>query len=151
MDKVEVLKRSDVFRELNNEQLRLVAQMCTAEVFEPGTVIHRQNTVLDKLRVIEEGLVAIVLEVGALSHRQVTAAANFESIGWSAIVPPYLTTTSARAMERTKVLTFKGHDLVNLCQTNPGIACLIYRGVARVIADRLCAAFIQCLGVTAQD
>ena len=44
MDKVEVLKRSDVFHELNDEQLHLVADLCTAEVFEPGIVIYRYST-----------------------------------------------------------------------------------------------------------
>lgn len=151
MDKIEVLKRSDLFRELNDEQLRVVSDMCIAEVFEPGAIIHRQNTILDKLRVVEEGLVALVLELGSLSQRQLTAATNFESFGWSAVVPPHLATNTAKAIERTKVLTFKGQDILKLCETHCHIGCVVYQGVARVVADRLKAAFIQCLGVTAQD
>lgn len=48
MDKLEVLKRSDLFRELNDEQLSLVEKMCTAEVYEPGTIIHRANTIINR-------------------------------------------------------------------------------------------------------
>jgi CRP/FNR family cyclic AMP-dependent transcriptional regulator len=151
MDKIEVLKRSDLFRELNDEQLKVVAKMCIPEVFEPGTIIHRQNTILNEIRVIEEGLVALVLELGPLSHRQLTAATHFETFGWSAVVPPHMATTTAKAIERTKVLTFKGQDILQLCETNCRVGCTVYQGVARVVAERLHAAFIQCLGVTAQD
>jgi CRP/FNR family cyclic AMP-dependent transcriptional regulator len=151
MDKLEILKRSDLFRELKDEQIKSIAEMCVPEVFEPGTIIHRQNTILNEIRVIEEGLVALVLELGPLSHRQLTAATNFETIGWSAVVPPHVATTTAKAVERTKVLTFKGPDIVKLCETNCRVGCPIYQGVARVVADRLHAAFMQCVGVTAQD
>jgi len=151
VDKLEVLKRSDLFRELNNEHLKVVAEMCTTEVFEPGAIIHRQNTILDKIRIIEEGLVALVLELGPLSQRQLTAATNFETIGWSAVVPPHMATTTAKAIEKTKVLTLSGEEIVNLCATNCRVGCPIYQGVSRVVADRLHAAFMQCLGVTAQD
>jgi CRP/FNR family cyclic AMP-dependent transcriptional regulator len=151
MNKLEVLKRADLFRELNDEQLSLIAEMCTVEVFEPGAIIHRQHTILDKLRIIEEGLVALVLELGPLSQRQLTVATNFETIAWSAVVPPHMATTTAKALEKTKVLTFKGPEIVDLCETNCRVGCTLYRGVARVVADRLHASFIQCLGVTSQD
>jgi CRP/FNR family cyclic AMP-dependent transcriptional regulator len=151
MDKVEVLKRSDLFRELNDEQIRIVAEMCTPEVFEPGAIIHRQHTILDKLRIIEEGLVALLLDLGPLSQRQLTAATHFETFGWSAMVPPHMATTTAKAIEKTKVLTFNGEDMLNLCATNCRVGCVVYQGVARVVAERLNAAFMQCLGVTAQD
>ena len=67
MDKIEVLKRSDVFRELNDDQLNAIVGLSTVETLEPGTVIYHQNAILDKIRVIEEGLVAILLELGPLS------------------------------------------------------------------------------------
>ena len=151
MDKEEILKRSDLFRELSDAQLKVVAEMCVHETFEPGAIIHHQNTILEEIRVIEEGLVALVLELGPLSQRQLTAATNFETIGWSAAVPPHMATTTAKAIEKTKLLTFKGEDILKLCETNCRIGCIVYQGVARVVADRLRAAFMQCVGVTAQD
>lgn len=151
MDKLEILRRSDLFRELNDEQLSLVEKMCTAEVYEPGTIIHRANTIIERLYVIEEGLVAIILEPGPLSHRQLQAVCNFETFGWEAAIPPHLSTATAKAIERTKALAFNGQDLVDLFSTNPTAGCVVYQGVARVVADRLHAAYMQCLGVTAQD
>lgn len=151
MDKLEVLKKSDLFRELNDEQLGLVEKICACEVYEPGTIICKQNTILDKLWVIEDGLVGIILEPGPLSHRQIQAACNFETFGWEAAIPPHMNTTTAKAIERTKVLVFNRQDLADLCSTNYRLGCILYRGIARVIAYRLKSAFMQLLGVTSQD
>jgi len=151
MDKLEVLKRSDLFRELSDEQLSLVEKMCTAEVYEPGTIIHRANTIIEKLYVVEEGLVGIILEPGPLSQRQLQAATNFETFGWSAIIPPHISTATVKTLEKTKVLAFKGQELIDLCSDNPDMGRVLYQGLARVVADRLHAAYMQCLGVTAQD
>ena len=150
MDKLEILKRSDLFRELNGEELSVIAELCIPEVYKPGDIIHQQNAILSNLRIIEEGLVALVLELGPLSQRQLTTATNFETFGWSAVVPPHMATTTAKALEETRVLAFKGQDIVSLCETNCRVGCTVYRSVARVVADRLHAAFIQCLGITAQ-
>ena len=151
MDKLEILRRSDLFRELNDEQLSLVEKICTAEVYEPGAIIHRANTIIERLYVIEEGLVGIILEPGPLSHRQLQAVCNFETFGWEAVIPPHLATATAKALEKTKVLAFNGNELCELCHTKPQVGCPICRAVARVVADRLHAAYIQLLGVTAQD
>jgi len=151
MDKLEVLKRSDVFRELNDEQIGLVGEICDCEVYEPGAIIHRANTIIDRLYVIEEGLVAIIVEPGPLSQRQLQAACEFETFGWEATIPPHMATATARALEKTNVLVFKGQDLLGLCKTNCYMGCIVYRGIARVVAHRLQAAYMQLLGVTAQD
>ena len=151
MDKLEVLKRSDLFRELNDEQLGLIEKMCTAEVYEPGIMVCKQNTILDKLYVIEEGLVGIILEPGPLSQRQLQAACNFETLAWETIIPPHISTSTGKVIERTKVLAINRQDIEDLCSTNPEVGCIIYRGIARVVATRLQAAFMQLLGVTSQD
>ena len=151
MEKLDVLRKCDMFSKLDDMQLAEVAKMCSSEVFEPGAIIAKQNTREAKLYVIEEGLVAIILETGPLSQRQVQGASNYEVVGWSSMLEPHIATATVKAIEKTKVLTFNGEDIVNLCATNCRVGCNIYQGVSRVVADRLHAAFMQCLGVTAQD
>jgi len=151
MQKLEVLKRSDLFRELDDSQLAMIAEMSVAKVFEPGTIIHRQNTMMPQLYIIEEGLVGIILEPGPLSSRQIQAACNFETFGWEAVIPPHMTTASAKALEKTKVLAFKGQELIDFCSHNHELCRVLYQGIARVVAKRLHAAYMQLLGLTAQD
>ena len=151
MDKIEVLRKSDLCQELDDEQVKIVAQMCACEVYEPGTIICKQNTKLDQLYVIEEGLVGLILELGPLSERQVQAASDFETFGWSAMIEPYISSGTVKALEKTKVLTFKREELRNLCVTHPEIGCMISYAIARIVAARLHSAYVQLLGVTYQD
>ena len=151
MDTIEVLRKSDLFRGLNDEQLRVLEKMATPCVFEPGTIINKQGTKLDNVYLIEEGLVAILLELGPLSERQLQAASNFEILGWSAMIEPHISTATAKAIEKTKVLAFNGKKLCDLCLTKPELGCIICRAVAHVLATRLHSAYNQLLGVTHQD
>jgi len=151
MDKLEVLRRSDLFRGLNEAQLRAIKGMCTTEVYEPGALIQKQGELADKLYIIEEGLVAIIVEIGPLSQRQLQAASDFEAFGWSAAIPPHISTATVKAIERSKVLSIHRAAILDLCSTDCRLGCTVYREIARVIADRLHASFMQCLGVTAQD
>jgi CRP/FNR family cyclic AMP-dependent transcriptional regulator len=151
MDRIEVLRKSDVFHYLEDDELRAVEKMATEEVFEPGAIIFRQDKDAEKIYVIEEGLVSICLEMGPTDKRQIQAATNFECFGWVATIPPFRRLCMAKAVERTKVLTFNGMELRNLINTNPKLCAEIAGGVAYVISRRLQAAFTQLMGVTYQD
>ena len=149
LNKLEVLKRSDLFRELSNEQLGLLEKMCTPHVFEPGTSICKQGRIGGKLYVIEGGLVGIFLEVGPMAQRQVQAASNFESFGWSAMIEPHVYTATAKAIEKTTALAVGGQELSNMCSAHPDMGVVVFKAVARVVATRLHQAYVQLLGVTA--
>ncbi len=148
MNRIEVLKRSDLFRELDDEHIALVGEMGTDQVFDSGTIIYKQGSTADLIYVIEEGLAGIILEVGPLAQRQVQAAANFESFGWSAMIPPYTRTATVKALEQTNVIFFNGRDLTDFCTTHGEEGFNIMQAVARVIAERLRQAYVQLLGVT---
>ena len=151
MERLEVLRRSDIFHYLDENELKAVEKMCMPEVFEAGTTICKQDREGGKIYVIEEGLVSILLELGPTDKRQIQAASNFECIGWSATIPPYNCTATVKALERTKTLAFDGKELRNLIYTNPKLCAEVAGGVAYVISQRLRAAFTQLMGVSYQD
>lgn len=126
-------------------------RMCTPMTFEAGTIICRQDVEQENIYVIEEGLVSIIIELGPTDRRQIQTATNFECFGWSATIPPFRCTSTAKALEKTKVLAFKGKELRNLVSTNPKLCAEIAGGVAYVISQRLRAAFTQLMGVAYQD
>ncbi|MFP4640733.1 MAG: cyclic nucleotide-binding domain-containing protein [Dehalococcoidia bacterium] len=151
MEKIELLKRSELFRDLDDDQLAVIQDLCTSEVFEPGDLICKQSRIEDRVYVIEEGLVGIILEVGPMAQRQVQAVSNFETFGWSAIIEPHTCTASVKAIETTKVLAFEGQKLDDLFAERPEIGFKVAKAVARVVATRLRQSYVQLLGVTAQD
>jgi len=151
MERIEVLRRSDIFHYLDEGELKEVEKMCTPKVFEAGTTICKQDREGGNVYVIEEGLVSILLELGPTDKRQIQAASNFECIGWSATVPPFHCTATVKALEKTKTLAFDGKELRNLIYTNPKLCAEVAGGVAYVISQRLRAAFTQLMGVAYQD
>ena len=149
MNKFKVLRKCDMFRALDDKQLREAEKMCDYQEFEAGTIICKQGNKEEKLFIIEHGAVGIILEVGPLAQRQVQAVTDYEVFGWSAMLDPYICTATVKALENTKVLAFDGQELSGLCVTKPEIGCRISRGIARVVASRLRQAYAQLLGVTA--
>ncbi|MBM4446878.1 MAG: cyclic nucleotide-binding domain-containing protein [Chloroflexi bacterium] len=150
MKKFDVLRKCEMFRTLDDKQLREVEKMCDHEEFGAGSIICKQGCKEQKLYVIENGTVGIILEVGPLAQRQVQAVTDYEAFGWSAMLDPYICTATVKALESTKVLTFDGQELSALCITKPEIGCRVSRGIARVVATRLRQAYAQLLGVTSQ-
>jgi len=151
MTKIEVLKKCRLVRDMSDEELKVMAEIASPEVFEVGESLCKQGRTLEKLYLIEEGLVGIYLELGPMTHRQIQAASNYEIIGWSAVLPPHRANTTVKAIETTKVLAFSGKKLIDLCNTNPHIGCMLHRGIACVVADRLKHAFTQLTGVTTHE
>ena len=151
MNDSEVLKQCELFSSLTNKELKAIEKGLVSEVFEPGVVICKQGEKLDRVYVIEEGLVGIIREVGPLTQRQVQSASKFDVVGWSALVGPHICTATAKAIKKTKMVTFKREDMDRLCATRPDIGCKVSNGLARVVTRRLTEAYNQLLGVTPED
>ncbi len=148
METVEVLKKSEIFRGLTDEQIGVIEKMVSRKTFEPGAVICKQDQKSDQLYVIEDGLAGIVLEVGPLSQRQVQTAGKYDVFAWSAMIEPYKYTATVKAVKKTAALAINSKDLIALCKSRPEIGCLVSDGIARIVAKRLREAYTQLLGVT---
>lgn len=151
MDRLDILKKSELFSDLTTQELRIVEAMAEPRQVTAGSIICKQGRIEENIYLVEEGGVAILLEVGPMSQRQVQAATVFESCGWSAMVEPFVATATVKATEKTRLIAFRGSDLRGLCTSRPEIACKIYRAVARVVAKRLRQAYVQLLGVTGEE
>ena len=151
MDRLAVLKKSELFADLDDKELRIIEAMMKPKQVAPGAVVCKQGKPEETIYIVEDGAVAIILEVGPMSQRQVQAACNYESFGWSALVEPYMCTASVKATEKTRLLGFNAEGLKDLCKSRPDIGCKIYHNVARVVAKRLRQAYIQLVGVTIED
>jgi len=114
MDTREVLKKSELFSELDEKQLNIIYAMSTSQEVEPGVEVCKQGKSENYIYVIEDGLVSIILEVGPITHRQVQSASTLESFGWSAMIEPHISTATVKAKEKTKLLSFSGDQLYDL-------------------------------------
>ena len=151
MERAQVLRKCDIFHELSDAQLQAVSKTCRVKIFEPGEMICKQDTEGETIHIIEDGSAGIFLEVGPLSQRQVQAASNFDAVGWSSMIEPHEYTAAVIALEKTKTLAIDRHVLTDLCIADSELGRKVYKGIARVVARRLRAAYAQLIGIPLPD
>jgi CRP-like cAMP-binding protein len=147
MDKLALLRKSEMFHELKDTDLRIVEAMAEQSEVIAGQLICKQGQLENRLYVVEDGTVAILLETSTMQPRQVQAVGRYESFAWSAMVDPYVCTASVKAVTDTKLLTFRADSLRDLCVRRPDIGLTVYLAVARLLAKRLRQSYLQLIGI----
>jgi len=151
MNKLDLLKRCEYFRQLSEQELQQLAEMTHEEAYDVGECLGKQGRLEEKLFLIEDGLVGLYLELGPMSERLIQSASSYELVGLGAVLQNHRYTVTMKAIETTKALVFNGKELVGLCDTNPSISCKIYRAIAGAIATRLKSAYTQLMGMTMHE
>lgn len=128
-----------LFRNLPEELLERVAALGEEATFSHGEYIFREGEQADKLHFLLDG--EIVLKVKLTSRPEsITVSAvsqQFESFGWSGIVPPYHYTASAICEADCKVLTIPGEGFMKLLDENPIAGFTVMQRLTELVASRL--------------
>ena len=128
-----------LFRNLPEELLEKVAKLGEEATFSEGESIFREGEQADKLHFLLEG--KLVLKVKLTSRPEsITVSAvsqQYESFGWSGIVPPYHYTASAICEVDCKVLMIPGDSFMELLKDNPAAGFVVMQRLTELIASRL--------------
>jgi hypothetical protein len=106
MDFVNILKRTDIFYDLNEDQLKMVAEVCHEVHYHMGEMIFPEQSASDELYVIARGEVEIlvdpsIIEAAPVTPRPVTIATlrGGQAFGEIALVDQGLRSAGARSAE----------------------------------------------------
>jgi len=128
-----------LFINLPENLLDKIAAIAEEFSYSQGDFIFREGEQADKLHFLLEG--EIVLKVKLTSRpEQITVSAvsqQYESFGWSGIVPPYHYTASAFCDVDCKVLTIPGEAFMKLLNENPQAGFTVMQRITEIIASRL--------------
>jgi len=107
--------------------------------YSEGDYIFREGDQADKLHFLLVG--EVVLKVNLTSRPEsITVSAvsqQYESFGWSGIVPPYHYTASAVCTADCKVLTIPGEGFMKLLEKNTAAGFIVMRRLTELVASRL--------------
>jgi len=138
-----VLKQADIFYELTNTQLELVASICEEQTFKLGDLIFAENTASKELYIIADGEVdiqidpAMIGESGKDAHTIATLRRG-QSFGEVALVDEGLRSASARcAQHNTRLLIIPREKLMLLCDTYPQLGYRLMRNLAADLAMKI--------------
>lgn len=139
---ISVLKEFTFFKDLNDEQLTKLTALATEESYPAGIQLYQKGDAAKGLYMITQGKVILFMENYVGPHKppmQVTVdiITKGESMGWSAIVEPYLYTLSALSIEDVKMIMFDAFGLRRLMEEDFSLGYRMMQAVAKVISMRL--------------
>lgn len=139
-----VLRQADIFYELTNTQLELVASICEDKNYQTGDIVFEENTRSDELYVIANGEVEIQVNPnlisggGAGGPQTIATLRRGQSFGEVALVDEGLRSASARCAQHDTLLVVIPRDkLMLLCDTYPQLGYRLMRNLAADLAMKI--------------
>ena len=141
-----VLRRMDVFYDLSEPQLEMIASICSEVEHRMGEVVFEESSAGDELYVIAHGEVEILVDPSLVQatpdpQREPVTIATLRSgqmFGEVALVDQGLRTASARcASRRARLLVIPRERLITLCDSYPELGYRIMRNVAADLAFKV--------------
>ncbi len=148
MEKIDILRRTDIFYDLTAAQLEMLASICEERVVRLGDIIFEENNQGDEMFIIARGAVEILVDpsmVGGPGAKKrgsmpVTIATlrSGQTFGEIALVDQGLRTASARCAEtETQLLSLQRGKFMRLCDTYPEMGYRVMRNIAADLAFKI--------------
>ena len=128
-----------LFRNLPEELLNKLAALGEEMNFSKGDFIFREGEEADKLHFLLSGDITLKVKLTSRPESITVSAVSqqYESFGWSGIVPPYHYTASAVCETDCKVLTIPGEGFMKLLEGNPEAGFTVMQRLTELVASRL--------------
>lgn len=144
MSTVNVLKQADIFDELTNTQLELIASICTERHYQAGDVIFEENTPGDELYIIANGEVEIQVDPALIGKEPSTGLYTIatlrrgQSFGEVSLVDQGLRSAGARCSQQdTHLIVIPRDKLMLLCDTYSQLGYRLMRNLAADLAMKI--------------
>jgi CRP-like cAMP-binding protein len=144
---INILRQTDIFYDLTEPQLEMVAGLCTEATYKVDETIFEENSASDELYVIASGEVDILVNpalVQSSATRQSTRPLTIvtlrrgQTFGEIALVDQGLRSASARcASKKAHVLVIDSERLLKLCDSYPDLGYRLMRNIAADLAFKI--------------
>jgi CRP/FNR family transcriptional regulator, cyclic AMP receptor protein len=111
--------------------------------FEPSEVVFREGEPSQFLGIVVRGRLALRLAVPGRHPTTVLTVDRGDLVGWSAVVAPYRSTSTAVALEPSQIVVFEADRLRKAIADEPQLAAAILPPILSAMARRLAACRLQ--------
>jgi CRP-like cAMP-binding protein len=135
---------------LGRDHLERLAQIGAVEELPVGTSLFRQGAPADKLRLVVSGRISLAFEIPGGEPMVLGALSRGDMLGWSALrgwAEPSRWTASASASKASRVLSFPGPELRELCEQDHELGFYMMRHAFEIVARRLADCRVRLLDV----
>ena len=136
------LKEFAFFKGFSDQELGKLSGAASEETANAGTQMYKNGDPARGPFLVQEGKVVLLMDSNLGPHRppmQVTVdvVTKGESMGWSAVVEPYVYTLGALCIDRAKLICLDAPRLRKLMDEDTCLGYRVMKATAQVIANRL--------------
>ena len=125
---------------LSPAEVEQILELGTRLIVPSGTLLFRLGDPADRLFLTEHGRIRLTLPMHLRDKEEdvlVEERSPGQTVGWSALIPPYRFTLSAAASLDTEVIALPQKALREYMAAQPAVGCKIALNLAVVIGHRL--------------
>jgi CRP-like cAMP-binding protein len=125
---------------LSPAEVEQILELGTRLIVPSGTLLFRLGDPADRLFLTERGRIRLTLPMHLRGKEEdvlVEERSPGQTVGWSALIPPYHFTLSAAASLDTEVIALPQKVLREYMAAQPAVGCKIALNLAVVIGHRL--------------
>lgn len=133
-------EQPELLKDLAPEEVQQVLALGTRATLPMGASLFRLGDAAERLFLIERGLIRLTLPMkvrGSEEDVVVEERTSGQTVGWSALIPPYKFTLAATAPIETEVVALLREDLRKHFAANPAVGYKITLNLAVIIGHRL--------------
>lgn len=133
------LAQFDLFKNVSEGTLAEIAKISREFDAKKGEVIFKEGEDADKLHFLVSGNVALRVKLTSRPESVTVSVVNkqYESFGWSGVVPPYHYTAAAQCEEDSHILEIPGGKFMEILQKDTEDGFKVMQRITEIIASRL--------------
>lgn len=133
------IQEADLFEGVSERVVKEIASEGEEVSFGEGAIIYGEGEVSTHIYELIGGSVDLIMLEKHVVH--LTVSGTGQIFGWSALLPPYRRTATAKCTVPTKTLRISRDSIERIIENHPHEGLAILKNLARIIADRLRAAY----------
>jgi CRP-like cAMP-binding protein len=125
------------FSELNSEQQAILAQFTEEERFQSEHTLFKEGKPGTHIYLIGDGYVEVLYNIGEEGPSRVDRIGAGEIVGCSALVDPYVYTSTTRCLSDIEVMKIEAESLRKLMNEDYALGFSIQKNLIRMLLDRI--------------
>ncbi len=145
-EKLELIKKIELFKGLNDNSIKLIAEETSVKNFRKGAYLFHENTPRKQIFFIADGKVELFKTTPFGEEKIITNFGQYDFLGEGSLMEDSPHSTSARAKEKSTVLVING-DVIS---KSGDIAVVTLSNITKVVSRRMRHANSRAINSTAQ-
>ena len=136
----EQIRAAELFQQLNTSRIQRLAAIGRTLQLRTGEYLFLLGDSAQYVSVVTSGLVDLCCPISfgdVVKDITVESVGPGKTVGWSALVKPFLFTLSARAARPSEVIAFARPELLRVFASDPETERVVLTAVSELMANRL--------------